>query len=119
MDRSKLLDGTLPVYKIIVTVKSMKGHCNAGYKVGDTIEIEHGKVSGIKCLLSLNAISPPIYMLRWGGQYPWSGNPPVVTQECPDKEIQVNFEIRRAGNDQAWHEYGRNCMRRADNASKK
>lgn len=107
----KLGQGKLPVYNVVATVKSMNGHCHSGYKIGDTMEISHGKVTGVKCVLALNSILPAIYMLRWGGQYPWSADPPVVTQECPDNHICVNFEVKRAGYDKDWHEYARSAMR--------
>ena len=82
-------------YKIIGTVKSVKGHCSAGHKAGDTLELSAHNTAGL-CGFFYHDIFPYIIMLQFGGSFPetW-GNPDVVTLECMDRRNSVRIELRR------------------------
>jgi len=85
-------------YKVIATVKEVKGNrCNAGYKVGDTIEIEGVFVTkGRLCLAALAAIYPQIMAMRFGSELPWMKRLDGKTLAvCPDGENPVTFELSR------------------------
>ena len=80
-------------YKIIGTVKSIKGTCHAGHRVGDKIELDCHKTSGL-CGFFYHGIFPTLSLLQFGGQYPW-GNPDRVELECLDKKNAVTLELQR------------------------
>ncbi len=80
-------------YKVIGTVKSMKGTCGWGHKVGDRIELSGHNTGGL-CGFFYHDIFPDIIMLQFGGQYPW-GDPDVMTVECRDRRNLVTLELRR------------------------
>ena len=81
-------------YKIVGTIKEVKGHCNAGHKVGDKIEI-NGQDSGGLCGYFYHDIFPYLIMLQFGGSLPWSEDPDVVEWECADRTNAVKIELRR------------------------
>lgn len=81
--------------KVVATVKSVKGACPNGNRVGDRIEVTRGKVSGIKCPAAFNAIYPIIFAMRCGADLPWLKDKDVALAQCPDPEYSVTFEIRR------------------------
>ena len=80
-------------YKVIGTIKSVKGNCRAGHKVGDRLELS-GHSSGGLCGFFYHDIFPTITMLQFGGSYPW-GDPDKVERECIDKGNAVTIELRR------------------------
>jgi uncharacterized repeat protein (TIGR04076 family) len=81
-------------YKIIGTIKDVKGHCNANHKKGDTIELS-GHDSGGLCGFFYHDIFPSILTLQFGGTFPWSQDPDVVELECPDRYNVVKIELKR------------------------
>jgi len=90
-------------YKVIVTVKAVKGKCEAGFKVGDSIEFIGDNVmkGKIKCIYGLNAIWPLLHTVAYGGKIPAS-SPLCVDKEtwvgcCPDPNNLVVFELKRDG----------------------
>jgi uncharacterized repeat protein (TIGR04076 family) len=82
-------------YKVIATVKSVKGKCPNQNQVGDRIEVERGKVVGCKCPSAFNSIYPIVFAMRFGAKLPWLEDEDVAIAACPDPEHQVIFEIRR------------------------
>ena len=60
-------------YRLIGTIKSVKGTCVAGHKVGDKLEIS-GHSSGGLCGFFYHDILPVVTMLQFGGGtqgHPW------------------------------------------------
>jgi uncharacterized repeat protein (TIGR04076 family) len=80
---------------IEVTVKSQKGKCGFGHKVGDKIVFNGRTVEGPICLSALSALMPDIYAMRFGAEFPWNKEKDVSHCPCPDHENPVVFEIRR------------------------
>lgn len=82
-----------------VTVKSVKGFCSAGYKVGDYfmlrdgLMIEAGKPAGL-CIYALPALIP--YLTAYCRETPpedWINNKREL--QCPDNDNAVIFGLER------------------------
>ena len=82
------------VYKIIGTIKEVKGYCSAKHKVGDTFEINSHNTAGL-CGFFYHDIFPTLLTLQFGGTFPWSQDPDVVQLECPDRMNAVTIELKR------------------------
>jgi uncharacterized repeat protein (TIGR04076 family) len=83
-------------YKVIGTIKSVKGHCNAGHKVGDKFEIS-GRNSASLCGWFYYGIFPNVVMLQTGGD-PWGDDVRVekgILARCPDIDNEVTIELKR------------------------
>jgi len=82
-------------YRVVGTIKSVKGDCSAGHKAGDKLELS-GHSSGGLCGFFYHDIFPYIIMLQFGGGFPpeW-GDPEVVELDCLDKSNLVTIELRR------------------------
>jgi len=80
-------------YRVIGTIKSIKGECSFGHKVGDKFELSGYSPGGL-CGFFYHAIYPSIIMLQFGGNYPW-GDPDKVELECEDKAVAVTIELCR------------------------
>ncbi|MBP8984820.1 MAG: TIGR04076 family protein [Syntrophobacterales bacterium] len=82
-------------YRVIGTIKGVKGECNAGHKAGDQMELSGHETGGL-CGFLYHDIFPYIVMLQFGGGFPaeW-GDPDVVNLECMDKTNLVSIELRR------------------------
>lgn len=80
-------------YRVIGTIKLVKGTCSAGHKVGDRIELSGHDTGGL-CGFFYHDIFPTIILLQFGGQYPW-GDPDRVELECMDKFNAVTIELQR------------------------
>lgn len=80
-------------YKVIGTIKKVKGECNAGHKVGDKLELSGYTCDGL-CGFFYHDIFPYIIMLQFGGKYPddWGGD--VLELECMDRANVVTIELR-------------------------
>ncbi|MFX0032982.1 MAG: TIGR04076 family protein [Candidatus Hodarchaeota archaeon] len=87
-------------FKITGLIKSVKGTCSAGHKVGDKIELS-GYDSGGLCGFFYHDIFPYIIMLQFGGSFPsdWGNDPDIVELECIDKINTVTIELRRVKED--------------------
>ncbi len=83
-------------YRVIGTIKSVKGKCNAGHKAGDKIELSGHNTGGL-CGFFYHDIFPYIIMLQFGGKFPdeWGGE--VRELECMDRFNVVRIELRRVG----------------------
>lgn len=82
-------------YRVVGTIKAVKGFCSAGHKVGDQIELS-GHSSGGLCGFFYHDLFPYIIMLQFGGGFPaeW-GDPDVIEMDCMDKWNLVTIELRR------------------------
>ena len=82
-------------YVVEVTVKSQKGKCEFGHKVGDKIVFDGRSVGGDICYSALMVLLPKVYAMRYGAEFPWSEHGDAIFNACPDPENPVVFEIRR------------------------
>jgi uncharacterized repeat protein (TIGR04076 family) len=80
-----------------VTVKSQKGKCAFGHKVGDKIVFNGRSVKGEICYSALLVLLPKVYALRYGAEFPWAEDKNTMCNACPDAENPVKFEIKRTG----------------------
>ena len=82
-------------YRVVGTIKAVKGSCSAGHKVGDQIELG-GHSSGGLCGFFYHSLFPYIIMLQFGGGFPaeW-GDPDAIEMDCMDKWNLVTIELRR------------------------
>lgn len=83
-------------FRVVGTIKEVKGSCSAGHKVGDQIELS-GYASGGLCGFFYHDIFPYIIMLQFGGGFPaeWVADTDVVELECMDRMNAVKIELRR------------------------
>lgn len=81
-------------YRIVGTIKSIKGQCSAGHKVGDKFELSCYSSAGL-CGFFYHDLFPWISVLQYGGSYPWYEDKDVVELECIDKYNAVTIELRR------------------------
>lgn len=86
------------MYKLEVKVKSIKGECAAGYKVGDVFKVTDPVVipegDCPLCIYALSAISPYLVAAyRHTAEDDWINQ--VVELQCPDKANAVVFTITR------------------------
>ncbi len=81
-------------YKVSIKVVSQKGTCALEHKIGDQWVIESKTPEGI-CLAASDALFPSIWVLMYGGTFPWESDPDVTTIACPDPANPVVFELRR------------------------
>ena len=86
------------MYNVKLTVKSVKGHCSAGYKPGDYFfvnggMIEAGRPPGI-CIYALSALIP--YLTAYGRETlpdDWINRKQEL--QCPDNTNSVIFGLER------------------------
>ena len=83
------------VYKITATVRSVKGHCDFGHRVGEKVVFDGETVQGRVCLHALYSFLPKVFAMRFGAEFPWLEDKDVATHACPDAFNPVVFEIRR------------------------
>jgi uncharacterized repeat protein (TIGR04076 family) len=82
-------------YRVIGTIKGVKGQCSAGHKEGDRIELSGHETGGL-CGFFYHAVFPYVIMLQFGGGFPeaW-GDPDVIEMECMDRHNLVTIELKR------------------------
>jgi len=82
-------------HRVVGTIKSVLGHCHAGHKVGEQIELS-GHHTGGMCGFFYHDIFPYVIMLQFGGGFPveWGG-PDEVELECMDRANAVKIELKR------------------------
>ncbi len=82
-------------HRVVATIKSVKGTCNWGHKVGDQFEVSAHDTAGM-CGFFYHDIFPYIMMLQFGGGWPPEWGPAdVVELECVDRANAVRIELRR------------------------
>lgn len=81
-------------YKVIGTIKAIKGDCSFGHKVGDKFELTAHKNDGL-CGFFYHSIFPFIVMLQFGGKFPkkWNGEW-EITFDCPDTKNAATIALR-------------------------
>jgi uncharacterized repeat protein (TIGR04076 family) len=79
-----------------VTVRSQKGKCVFGHKVGDKIVFDGRSVKGDICYSALTVLLPKVFAMRYDASFPWAQDKDAIFNACPDGENPVVFEIRRA-----------------------
>ncbi len=82
------------IFKIIGTIKDVKGHCTAHHKVGQEIELSCHNANEL-CGFFYHDIFPTLETLQFGGSFPWSPDPDKVEVECPDRQNIVKMELKR------------------------
>lgn len=82
-------------YDIEVKVKSVKGDCFFGHKVGDIIYFDGKTIKGNICYSALMTLLPKIYSMRYGAEFCWAENRDVISNACPDPDNPAVFQIRR------------------------
>jgi len=80
--------------KVVVTIKSIKGECGFGHKVGDAFEVSMHNTGGM-CGLFYHDIFPWILALQIGGEIPWGTNKDATELECMDRKNAVKIELKR------------------------
>lgn len=77
---------------VMITIKS--GNCSANrHKVGDTFEVDEATPEGI-CLGAFGAISPYLFAMLLGTDFPWEKEKGYAAIHCPDPNGIV-LELRR------------------------
>jgi len=82
-------------FTIEVIVKSQKGKCAFGHKVGDKIVFDGKSVKGNICYSALMVLLPKIFAMLYGVEFPWAEDKDVIFNACPDADNPVVFEVRR------------------------
>jgi len=82
-------------YDIILTVKEVKGHCDAGHKVGDTIEWRGSGMKGHICPDLLHTLYPLAFAMKLGANLAFLRDKDRFDQRCPDPKNRVVIEVRR------------------------
>ena len=83
-------------YKVIGTIKSIKGRCSEGHKVGETFELNHLRNVHV-CGNLFRSVYPNLWMLQTGGN-PWDDEEKLekgLLMRCPDIENEVTIELKR------------------------
>jgi len=76
-------------------VKSMKGACSLGHKVGDVVKFTETGVEGKICIHALYSMMPAVFAMMFESNFPWLEDPDKKTHACPDAFNPVVFEIIR------------------------
>ena len=82
------------MYPVNIKVKSQKGTCVAGHKVGDEFKCE-GLTPGGICMYAFDSMFSFLSTLMFGGEFFWSEDKDTVEAACPDADNPVVFELRR------------------------
>ncbi len=86
---------TRKVKEVQVKVLSVKGECSQNHKIGDLIRFTEGGVEGRVCLHAMYSMLPKVFAMMFNAQFPWAGDPDVLTHACPDAYNPVVFELTR------------------------
>lgn len=83
------------VTSIQVKVKSQKGTCGLGHKVGDVASITESGIDGKICIHALYSMLPAVFAMMYEARFPWLEDPDTKTHACPDAYNPLVFEIKR------------------------
>lgn len=75
--------------QVRITVKSCRGHCSQGHRLGDSWLLADRTTEGI-CLSAFCSLLPWIQMLRFDGRPSWD-----VDVACPDPDNPVVFRLEK------------------------
>ena len=83
-------------YKVIGTITSVKGKCNAGHKVGDQFDLSVMSSGGL-CGWLYRDLFPHLWLLQCGGNM--IGNTPdhmerSIPMRCPDIDNEVMISLK-------------------------
>ncbi|MCP4541220.1 MAG: TIGR04076 family protein [Chloroflexi bacterium] len=81
-------------YKVVATITSAKGHCNAGHAEGDTFDISCHNPDGM-CGFCYHHIFPTLSTFQFGGSFPWWQGDTIQVQ-CPDPYNLVTLTLTRS-----------------------
>ncbi len=88
------------IYEVEIAVKAITtGKCHAGHKVGDTWLCKRDKTPEGLCVGAFNAIIPQLRTLIQGGSHYWDNDSDVSYVSCPDRNVQVIYELKRLRSD--------------------
>jgi uncharacterized repeat protein (TIGR04076 family) len=87
------------VAAVIARVKSQKGTCGLGHKVGDETRFTESGVEGRICIHALYSMLPAVFAMLFDAKFPWLDDPDTKTHACPDAYNPVVFEITRVWED--------------------
>jgi len=76
-------------------VKSQKGTCALGHKIGDVVKFTELGVEGKICIHALYSMLPAVFAMMFEARFPWLKDPDTKTHACPDATNPVVFEITR------------------------
>lgn len=76
-------------------MKSQKGKCSFGHKVGDKIVFDGKTIKGPICYSALMVVLPKVFAMRYDAVFPWAKDKNAILNACPDAANPVVFEIRR------------------------
>ena len=79
-------------YKVIGTIKNVRGECGMGHKVGDRFELSTYSADGL-CGFLYHDIYPYVVMFQFGGKFPeaWGGD--TYLFKCMDLTNSVGIEL--------------------------
>jgi len=80
--------------RLVASIVSQNGTCNAGHKVGDEFDVSGATPSGM-CPFAFYTIFPFLVTLQYGGSFPWEEEPDKSSVACPDPANPVVFELTR------------------------
>ncbi|NIM59883.1 MAG: TIGR04076 family protein [Candidatus Aminicenantes bacterium] len=86
---------TKKITAVEAKVKSIKGACGLGHKVGDVARFTETGVEGKICIHALYSMIPAVFAMMFESQFPWLEDPDKKTHACPDAFNPVMFEITR------------------------
>jgi uncharacterized repeat protein (TIGR04076 family) len=79
--------------RIVATIESVKGDCNAGHKAGESFEISCYDTGGL-CGWFYHMIFSDLSTFQYGGKLPWwEGD--VIHVQCPDSYNTVTMKLER------------------------
>ncbi len=76
-------------------MKSQKGICAIGHKVGDEVLFTERGLRGELCISALYSMLPKVFAMMFNAYFPWLENQCTAIHACPDAENPVVFELMR------------------------
>ena len=80
----------------VTVIDILHGKCHVGMKVGMSWDINANLTPGGVCMNAFcQVVYPAVRTMRYGGTQPWDEDPNVTTVFCPDRHVQVIYQIER------------------------
>ena len=89
------MENSNEIIAVEAKVKSIKGTCAVGHKVGDVVRFTETGVENKICIHALYSMMSSVFAMMFDAQFPWLKDPDVKTHACPDAANPVVFEIRK------------------------
>jgi uncharacterized repeat protein (TIGR04076 family) len=80
-------------HRVVATVLSVKGTCNAGHEPGEKLEISCHNPGGL-CGFFYHDLFPSLSTFQFGGSLPWWAGD-VIEVQCPDSHNLVTLRLER------------------------